>query len=132
MLPPEPSSRPIPPPDSSVLSPGALLQPEITGPISTRKTLPVRPHKESQDNSIEELLEINRSQAIEVRPKTNPLPPQQPRLPMGIRKLPATLDEFLLLLGPRRPPPRPIVLDAREDEDNVPKDAMARFFNVHI
>jgi len=105
VLPPEPSSRPIPPPDSSVLSPGALLQPEITGPISTRKTLP----------------------AIEVRPKTNPLPPQQPRLPMGIRKLPATLDEFLLLLGPRRPPPRPIVLDAREDEDNVPKDAMARF-----
>merc|ERR1712123_516488 len=98
VLPPEPSSRPIPPPDSSVLSPGALLQPEI-----------------------------NRSQAIEVRPKTNPLPPQQPRLPMGIRKLPATLDEFLLLLGPRRPPPRPIVLDAREDEDNVPKDAMARF-----
>eukprot|EP00092_Neocalanus_flemingeri_P010643 GFUD01011465.1.p1 GENE.GFUD01011465.1~~GFUD01011465.1.p1 ORF type:complete len:777 (+),score=122.67 GFUD01011465.1:174-2504(+) len=127
VLPPEPSSRPIPPPDSSVLSPGSLLSPELTGPISTRKALPVRPHIESQDNSIEELLEINRSQAIEVRPKTNPLPPQQPRLPMGTRRLPATLDEFLLLLGPRRPPPRPIVLDAREDEDDVPKDAMARF-----
>ena len=48
---------------------------------------------------------------------------------MGTRRLPATLDEFLLLLGPRRPP-RPIVQDAREDEDSVPKDAMARFFNV--
>jgi len=51
---------------------------------------------------------------------------------MGTRKLPATLDEFLLLLGPRRPPPRPIVQDAREDEDSVPKDAMARFFHVQI
>jgi len=125
VLPPEPSSRPLPPPDSSVLSP--LLQQEVTSPISTRKSLPVRPHKVNQGNSIEELLEINRSQAIEVRPKPNPVPPQQPRLPMGTRRLPATLDEFLLLLGPRRPPPRPIVQDAREDEDSVPKDTMARF-----
>jgi len=101
VLPPEPSSRPVPPPESA---PVALLDPSLTGPISPRKTLP----------------------AIEVRPKPLPLPPQQPRLPMGTRRLPATLDEFLLLLGPRRPP-RPIVQDAREDEDSVPKDAMARF-----
>lgn len=105
VLPPEPSSRPISPPDSSVLSPAALLDPGLIASISPRKTLP----------------------AIEVRPKTKPLPPQRPRLPMGTRRLPATLDEFLLLLGPRRPPPRPIVQDAREDEDSVPKDAMARF-----
>lgn len=105
VLPPEPSSRPISPSDSSVSSPSALLDPGLTASISARKTLP----------------------AIEVRPKPKPLPPQQPRLPMGTRRLPATLDEFLLLLGPRRPPPRPIVQDAREDEDSVPKDAMARF-----
>jgi len=102
VLPPEPSSRPAPPPEPA---PVPLLDPSL----SPRKTLP----------------------AIEVRPKPLPLPPQQPRLPMGTRRLPATLDEFLLLLGPRRPP-RPIVQDAREDEDSVPKDAMARFFNVQL
>jgi len=127
VLPPEPSSRPISPPDSSAFSSAALLNPGVTASIAPRKSLPVRPHTETRDNSIEELLEINRSQAIEVRPKPQlSLPPQQPRLPMGTRRLPATLDEFLLLLGPRRPP-RPIVQDAREDEDSVPKDAMARF-----
>jgi len=124
VLPPEPSSRPAPPPEPA---PVPLLDPSL----SPRKTLPVRPHTETQHSSIQQLLEINRSQAIEVRPKPLPLPPQQPRLPMGTRRLPATLDEFLLLLGPRRPP-RPIVQDAREDEDSVPKDAMARFFNVQL
>merc|ERR1712123_181295 len=109
VLPPEPSSRPISPPDSSGFSSAALLNPRVTASIAPRKSLP----------------------AIEVRPKPQlSLPPQQPRLPMGTRRLPATLDEFLLLLGPRRPP-RPIVQDAREDEDSVPKDAMARFFNVY-
>lgn len=97
VLPPEPSPHPLSPPDTST----ALLDPGI----ATRKPLP----------------------ALDERPKPKPLPLQQPRLPMGTRKLPATLDEFLLLLGPRRPPPRPIVQDAREDEDSVPKDAMARF-----
>ena len=47
--------------------------------------------------------------------------------PLGTRKLPATLDEFLLLLGPRRPPPRPIVQEAREEEEAVPRDTMERF-----
>ena len=47
--------------------------------------------------------------------------------PLGTRKLPATLDEFLLLLGPRRPPPRPIVQEAREEEEAVPGDSMERF-----
>ena len=41
--------------------------------------------------------------------------------------MPSTLDEFLLLLGPRRPPPRPIVQDAEEEEERVPKDTMERF-----
>ena len=99
------------------------------------KPLPVGPHKDTnKEASIEEHLDIQQQSAIgELRPRPVLLPPpQQPRLPLGTRKLPpafASLDEFLLLLGPRRPQ-RPIVLDAVEDEDSVPKDAMARFFNV--
>merc|ERR1719242_2487926 len=55
-------------------------------------------------------------------PPPPPLPPpfRLPVAPPGTRKLPATLDEFLFLLGPRRPPPRPIVEEPsqlKEDED---------------
>jgi len=101
VLPPAPSSHPVSPPDTSLLTPGVQLQSPL-----------------SQDTAL---------QASGVRPKTSPIPPQPQRLPMGTRRLPATLDEFLLLLGPRRPPPRPIVQDAREDEENVSKETMARF-----
>ena len=41
----------------------------------------------------------------------------------GTRKLPATLDEFLFLLGPRRPPPRPIVEEPSQQEEEDEDDA---------
>jgi len=61
------------------------------------------------------------SSFVRVKPTAPPLA-VPPRLPMGThRRPPATLDEFLLLLGPRgrEPRPRPLVLDAREEEDEV-------------
>ena len=47
----------------------------------------------------------------------------------GTRKLPATLDEFLFLLGPRRPPPRPIVEEPsqQEEEEEDATDTVKRF-----
>ena len=60
-------------------------------------------------------------------PRRPPPPPFAPPPPIGTRKLPATLDEFLLLLGPRRPPARPIVQDTSEEEERVSQDTMARF-----
>jgi len=63
--------------------------------------------------------------------KKSNFPPVPFRLPMGTRKLPATLDEFLLLLGPRTgaTPSKtgPLVQDAQEIEDMVGKNTMERF-----
>ena len=37
------------------------------------------------------------------------------------------MDEFLLLLGPRRPPPRPIVQDTKREDEAISKDSEERF-----
>ena len=108
ILPPGDSQETETPDSPDLLEPAALQQPDLNDfsppPSQDRKTVkPVPPRP----------------------PPRGPPPP--PFGPPGTRKLPATLDEFLLLLGPRRPPPRPIVQDTQEEEENVPRDTMEKF-----
>lgn len=95
LLPPAPSLQPRPPPDVS-------------------STLP------SQD-ALEEDVSPRTNVLTTDAPPDAPSPALPPRLPMGTHRLPATLDEFLLLLGPRNrvPRPRPLVQDTREDEEEM-------------
>jgi len=99
------------------------------------------PQEAPEQSSALQQPELTDFEPPRLKPKAKPLPPIPPPPPpppprrppqgrpppLGTRKLPGTLDEFLLLLGPRRPPPRPIVQDAAEEEENVPRDTMERF-----
>jgi len=112
IIPPGESKDTSSPESPDLLSPSALQQPDLADFAPTKlpeKKIKLKPRPPPPP------------------PARPPLPPFRPPPPVGTRKLPATLDEFLLLLGPRRPPPRPIVQDAREEEENVPKDTMERF-----
>jgi len=132
-IPPEASTPPFFPPGPFPPRAGLLPPP----PLSPRTALPVRANNQSyEDNSIETMLD--RAQAAQNAnrppPKKQKLPAPPFRLPMGTRRLPATLDEFLLLLGPRggQASPKssqrlPLVQDTKEVEDMVPKNTMERF-----
>jgi len=112
IIPPGESKDASAPESPDLLSPSALQQPDLADFAPTKlpeKKIKLKPRPPPPP------------------PARPPLPPFRPPPPVGTRKLPATLDEFLLLLGPRRPPPRPIVQDAREEEESVPKDTMERF-----
>jgi len=101
-LPPLPQPRPQGPPEAP--RPSSNLQ-----DAGSEGGLPVRPHQDS-DKTLEVMLEATR-RPVPPPPQPKLPPPQPPRLPMGTHRLPATLDEFLLLLGPRGPPrPRPTMV----------------------
>jgi len=113
----------------------AKLQPEAV-PASPRSRLPLRPHNENLENSVEELLEATRPQPP-IRPPRPP--PRAPaRLPMGTRILPVGIDEFLLLLSNKpkkdfgRPRPSPILpkaalLDMDRLESRLDETTLDRF-----
>jgi len=114
-LPPLPQPRPQAPPE--VGSPVSNLQ-----DATSEGDLPVRPHQDSE-KTLEVMLEATRRPVPPPPPPKLPPPPQPPRLPMGTHRLPATLDEFLLLLGPRGPPrPRPIVKEMSADFKEEKRD----------
>ena len=114
-LPPGEVSGDTPPPPESpdLIAPSALQQPDL-GDFKPQKlnvkNVPARPPPQRP-------------------PSLAPPPPpfRPPSAPLGTRKLPATLDEFLLLLGPRRPPPRPFVQDTKREDDAISKDSEERF-----
>jgi len=104
-----------------------------TRPPPSIPVLPVRPHVEGPSNSIEEMLsKLAEKLGASEKPKPVKSKSAAPKLPMGAHRLPPSLDDFLLLLGPRgpvfNPPTRtPIVQDGVEVEEGVPRESMSRF-----
>jgi len=98
-----------------------------SGPVPVqRPRLPVRPHNDNFENSVEELLEAARP-LPQIQP---PRPPQiqPPRLPIGTRILPPGMEEFLLLFTtPRKDSPRPPIIDTDKVENSVDEETLARF-----
>jgi len=101
-LPPLPQARPQAPPEAVPALEDNLQDARLEA------ASPLQPQQDSE-KTLAVMLEATRRPQNGFAPRPPPKlpPPQPPRLPMGAHRLPATLDEFLLLLGPRGPPPRP-------------------------